>query len=157
MIIDLDFDGVILDTDKVLKEEHDGSKDFIKNYDWFKLMRDDLVINNSLEFIRNSKYDICLLSKISSMCEGQAKIKFLRDKDINININLVPTGVLKNSVVNPKGNILIDDKIYNLDKWTESGGIGIFFNKDLENIDMYGKVNTKYRVINDLSYIVVSK
>jgi hypothetical protein len=117
-------------------------------------MRDDLVINNSLSFIKNSKYDVCLLSKISSMCEGQAKIKFLREKDIGININLVPTGIDKNNVVDSKGNVLIDDKIANLDRWTESGGYGIFFNKDLGDIDMYGNRNTKYTVINNLSCLV---
>lgn len=154
MKIYLDFDGVILDTEKILNEEYDGivdRREFVKNYDWFKLMRDDIIINNSLDYIKESTCDISLLSKISSMCEGQAKIKYLREKDIFINIHLVPTLIDKNDVVNPKGNILIDDKIKNLDNWVKNGGTGIFFNKDLNNMDMYGNINTDYTIINDLS------
>lgn len=70
-----------------------------------------------------------------------------------MNIHLVPNEVFKNEMVNPKGNILIDDKLYNLDKWTEFGGIGYFFNRDNKNIDIYGKVNTTYKTISDLSLL----
>ena len=88
------------------------------------------------------------------MCEGRAKIKFLREKDIDININLVPTLIDKCDVVSALGNALIDDKIANLDAWVLKGGYGIFFNKDLGDTDMHGKKNIKYRVINDLSCLV---
>ena len=76
MKIYLDFDGVILDTEKILNEDYDGTVDrreYVKNYDWFKLMRDDIIINNSLDYIKESTCDISLLSKISSMCEGQKR------------------------------------------------------------------------------------
>ena len=155
MKVFLDFDGVILDTDRVLDSECVGDRrEFVKNYDWFKLMKDDLVINNSLDYIKSSIYDIHLLSKISSMCEGQAKINFLRSKGILIDINLVPTSIRKCDVVSARGNVLIDDKIANLDSWVENGGFGIFFNKDLSDTDMYGKENTRYKVINSLSCLI---
>ena len=61
MKIYLDFDGVILDTDSVLdvefsKVSHITRSDFVKNYDWDTLMRKDLIINNSLDKIKKSKF-----------------------------------------------------------------------------------------------------
>ena len=49
---------------------------------------------------------------------------------------------------------MIDDKLKNLDDWVCKGGIGIFFNKDLSDIDMYGNRNTKYKIVNDLSCLI---
>ena len=154
MKVYVDFDGVLLDTDKVIDSEFNGigeRREFVKNYDWFKLMRDDLIINDAFN---ESKYSINLLSKISSMCEGQAKIKYLREKGISIDINLVPTLINKCDVVSALGNILIDDKLVNLDSWSNKGGISIFFNKDGKNIDIHGDVNTKYPMISDLICLV---
>ena len=157
MKVYVDFDGVLLDTDSVIDKEFDGNgerREFVKNYDWFKLMRDDLVINNAFDYINNSKYEVSLLSKISSMCEGQAKIKYLRNKDVNIDINLVPTLINKCDVVNAYGNVLIDDKIVNLDSWSNSGGISIYFNKDSKDTDIHGDINTRYPMISDLSCLI---
>ena len=157
MKVYVDFDGVLLDTDSVIDKEFDGNgerREFVKNYDWFKLMRDDLVINNAFDYINNSKYEVSLLSKISSMCEGQAKIKYLRNKDVNIDINLVPTLINKCDVVSAYGNVLIDDKIVNLDSWSNSGGISIYFNKDSKDTDIHGDINTKYPMISDLSCLI---
>lgn len=157
MKVYVDFDGVLLDTDSVIDKEFDGNgerREFVKNYDWFKLMRDDLVINNAFDYINNSKYEVSLLSKISSMCEGQAKIKYLRSKGVNIDINLVPTLINKCDVVSAYGNVLIDDKIVNLDSWSNSGGISIYFNKDSKDTDIHGDINTKYPMISDLSCLI---
>lgn len=157
MKVYVDFDGVLLDTDSVIDKEFDGNgerREFVKNYDWFKLMRDDLIINNALDYINNSKYEVSLLSKISSMCEGQAKIKYLRNKGVNIDINLVPTLINKCYVVSAYGNVLIDDKIVNLDSWSNSGGISIYFNKDSKDTDIHGDINTKYPMISDLSCLI---
>lgn len=157
MKVYIDFDGVLLDTDSVIDSEYDGvgsRHDFIKNYDWFMLLKDDLIINNSLDYIKRSKYDINLLSKISSMCEAQAKIKYLRGKDINIDINLVPTLIDKCDVVSACGNVLIDDKVSNLDAWSKDGGISIYFNKDGNSTDIRGSINTLYPMVTDLSCLL---
>lgn len=157
MKIYVDFDGVILDTDSVIDLEFDGNgsrHDFVRNYNWFSLMRDDLIINRAFDYISRSRYSVNLLSKISSMCEGQAKIKYLRSKDISIDINLVPTLINKCDVVNASGNILIDDKIANLDSWSDRGGISIFFNKDGSDTDIRGDRNVNYPMISDLSLLV---
>ena len=157
MKVYVDFDGVLLDTDCVIDSEFDGigeRREFVKNYDWFKLMRDDLIIKDAFTYINNSIYSVNLLSKISSMCEGQAKIKYLRAKKVNIDINLVPTLINKCDVVSAKGNVLIDDKLVNLDSWSDKGGISIFFNQDGNDTDIHGDVNTKYPMISDLSCLI---
>ncbi len=155
MKVYVDFDGVILDTDFIIDRDYskiDDIKrsDFIKNYDWNKLVNEASVINNSLDNLKNSKFDTYILSKISSMNEGIAKVNYLRDNGVLTNIHLVPTKISKSDVVSVRGNILIDDKVYNLDEWVDNGGIGIFFNKDNLDYDVRGNENTKYKKINSL-------
>lgn len=159
MRIYIDFDGVILDTDAILDEEYskvDNIKrsDFVKNYDWDKLVNNSTIINDSFYNLKNSKYDIYILSKISSLNEGVTKVRYLRDNDVFANIHLVPTKISKSDMVNAKGNILIDDKLYNLDEWEEHGGISIFFNKDNLDYDVRGNKNTKYIKICNLDILV---
>lgn len=158
MKIYIDFDGVILDTDKTIdaqcKKLNSNKKEYINNCDWEKLLNNSDVINDSLKYLKESNLNIALLSKISTLNEGIAKVNFLRKHNISMNIHLVPNVLFKNDIVNALGNILIDDKIYNLDKWSEAGGIGIFFNKDNKNIDIYGKINTQYKTINSLDLIM---
>ena len=159
MKIYVDFDGVILDTDAFLDKEYFKVKDisrseFLKNYDWEKVVYNSTIINNSLYNLKNSKYDTYILSKISSMTEGISKVRYLRDNSILTNIHLVPTKIAKSDMVNAKGNILIDDKIYNLDQWIENGGIAIFFNKDNLDYDVRGNKNTKYKKIYNLDFLI---
>ena len=97
--------------------------------------------------LKNSKYETYILSKISSLNEGISKVRYLRDNEIITNIHLVPTKISKSDMVSAKGNILIDDKLYNLDEWEEHGGIAIFFNKDNLDYDVRGNKNTKYKKI----------
>ena len=74
MKIYVDFDGVILDIDSIIDREFAKVKDinrseFVKNYDWNRLVNDATVISNSLYNLRNSKYDTNILFKISSLNE----------------------------------------------------------------------------------------
>lgn len=161
MKIYIDFDGVILDTDttidNIIKDKNIDKKEYIKNCDWDNLLNNTDVINNSINYLRESKLDINLLSKISTLEEGIAKVKYLRNNNIDMNINLVPTKISKSDIVSVKGNILIDDKVYNLDEWSSKGGIPIFFNKDNNDTDIYGKINTEYKKISDLSMLLNHK
>lgn len=158
MKIYIDFDGVILDTDttidNIIKNKNIDKLEYIRNCDWDILLNDTDVINNSLNYLRESKRDINLLSKISTLEEEIGKVTYLRDNKVNINIHLVPTKISKSDMFNPKDNILIDDKVYNLDEWKSKGGIPIFFNKDNKDIDIYGKVNTEYKKIRDLRMLL---
>ncbi len=161
MKIYIDFDGVILDTDttidNIIKDINVDKKEYIRTCNWDNLLSNTDVISNSIKYLRESKLDINLLSKISTLEEGIAKVKYLRNNNIDMNIHLVPTKISKSDMVNPKGNILIDDKVYNLDEWNSKGGISIFFNKNNNDIDIYGKTNTKYKKINDLSILLNDK
>ena len=158
MKIYVDFDGVILDTDSILDMEYSKVKDvkrsdFVKNYDWEKLVNNATIINSSLYNLKHSKQDIYILSKISSMNEAIAKVRYLRDSDVFANIYFVPTQISKSDVVIARGNILIDDKIYNLEQWEEKGGIPIFFNKDNQDYDVRGNKNIKYKKIFNLDIL----
>ena len=158
MKIYIDFDGVILDTDttidNIISDKNIDKKEYIKTCDWDNLLNNTDIINNSLKYLKESKRDINLLSKISTLEEGIGKVKYLKDNGIDMNIHLVPTKISKSDIVDPKGNILIDDKVYNLDEWKSKGGISIFFNKDNNDIDIYGKVNTEYKKISDLRLLL---
>ena len=88
------------------------------------------------------------------MNEGIAKVNYLRDNGVLTNIHLVPTKVSKSDVVSAEGNILIDDKVYNLDEWVDNGGIGIFFNKDNLDYDIRGNKNIKYKKISNLDILL---
>ena len=161
MRVYIDFDGVILDTDttidNIIKKNNIDKKGYIRNCDWIGLLNNTPVINNSLYYLKETKLDIYLLSKISTLEEGISKVRYLRDNNISMNIYLVPNKISKSDIVNSKGNILIDDKVYNLDEWKSKGGISIFFNKDNKDIDVYGKVNTEYKKICDLRMLLSEK
>ena len=91
MKIYVDFDGVILDIDSIIDREFAKVKDiniseFVKNYDWNRLVNDATVISNSLYNLRNSKYDTNILSKISSLNEEIDKVNYLRDNKVMTNI-----------------------------------------------------------------------
>lgn len=91
MKIYVDFDGVILDIDSIIDREFAKVKDiniseFVKNYDWNRLVNDATVISNSLYNLRNSKYDTNILSKISSLNEEIDKVNYLRDNEVMTNI-----------------------------------------------------------------------
>lgn len=122
MKIYIDFDGVILDTDttidNIIKDTNVDKKEYIRTCNWDNLLNNTDVISNSIKYLRESKLDINLLSKISTLEEGIAKVKYLRNNSVDMNIHLVPTKISKSDMVNPKGNILIDDKVYNLDEWS---------------------------------------
>ena len=159
MKIYVDFDGVILDTDAVLDKEYSkiqniSRSEFVKKYDWDKLVNVATIINDSLYNLKNTKYDTYILSKISSINEAISKVRYLRDNDIFANIHFVPTQISKSDIVSAKGNILIDDKVYNLEQWEEKGGIPIFFNKDNNDYDVRGKKNRKYKKICNLDILI---
>lgn len=159
MRIYIDFDGVILDTDSILDLEYAKVKDisrsdFVKNYDWNKLVNDSTIIESSLDNLKHSRYETYILSKISSLNEGISKVRYLRYNGVLTNVHLVPAELSKSDMVCAKDNILIDDKLYNLDEWEEQGGIAIFFNKDNLDYDVRGNKNTKYKKISNLDFLI---
>lgn len=143
----IDFDGVIKDTYKVLFADYNNNisdTEHVIKKDWIYVLKNSPIINNAVKVI-NELDNVAICTKIHSLeNEGVAKIKDIRDIGINCDIILVPYQVKKTDVVNARGNILVDDALFNLDEWYLAGGIPIFFDNNNSNIDNYGKENKKY-------------
>lgn len=158
----IDCDGVVFNSEILLfddeyrslkmKDEFNKIK-YIQTKDWNEILRKSEIINDAINILKELR-EFAILTKVHSLeNEGVAKIKFFRSLDIKNEIILVPYELKKTDVVDPKGNILVDDTIHNLDDWQEQGGISIFFNKDNLDIDGWGKVNSKYPKIKSLDYL----
>ena len=158
----VDCDGVIFDSEillfddeyRNLKIQEEFSKiKYIQTKDWYEILKKSEVINDAINILKELR-DVAILTKVHSMeNEGVAKIKFLRELGIRNEIILSPFTVKKTDVVDPFGNILVDDTVHNLDDWKALGGIPIFFNKDGLDVDGWGKVNTNYPKIKSLEYL----
>lgn len=158
----IDCDGVIFDSEIWLFDDEYrslGIKDepekikYIQKKDWNKILEKSEIINNAINIIKELD-DASILTKVHSMeNEGVAKIKHLRNLGIKNEIILVPYPLKKADLVDPRGNILVDDTIHNLDEWEEKDGISLFFNKDNSDIDGWNNVNKKYTRIESLEYL----
>lgn len=172
MIKYIDFDGVILDTSPLLfktwrEHKHEGLTEddkiaYVKKQDWQFILHNSPVINDSLYFLRQfDKETTAILSTIHSLeNEGVAKISFLRECGITLPIILVPYLIDKANMVTAQNNILVDDRVHNLDIWKSHEGQAIFFNKNNLDYDEWHQENNKYPKIctlNDLDKIKVRK
>ena len=161
----IDFDGVILDTEKLLFKEWrmnpnrlnlpEGEKiKYMQRADWNYIINNSPAINNSIDYLKkmNSENN-AILTKIHSMeNEGYAKFKWIRENGIILPITFVPFYCKKTDIVNACGNILIDDCLKNLDDWTKMGGEGIFFDMNDDNVDSWQQKNVKgYQKVLSLS------
>lgn len=153
----IDFDGVISDTIEVtykMIEEEKVSKEninlFYQNLDWQNLLEKTPLINNSMikieKIIETNKYDVAILTHVTSQKEAVAKIHFIRRYLPDITIIAVPKEVSKTQMVSARNSILVDDFTGNLDEWAENGGIGIKFSKTNKK--------SKYLNITDLEQIL---
>ena len=164
----IDFDGVIWDTSPLLfKKWHEYKHEeltesdkiaYVKTQDWSYIINNSPVINDSLYYLRQlDKHTTSILTVVHSLeNEGVAKVKFLREKKIELPIILVPYLVDKANIVDAHNNILIDDRLHNLDVWIANGGHAIFFNKDNLNYDEWHQENVHYpkiRTLNNLERI----
>lgn len=155
----LDCDGVILDTInmsyKMLKEKgierEEEKKDFYRNLSWEELIIEAGEINNSIEKIKEltKVYDVEILTHVISEGEIIAKENYFKEVLPEVKVIAVPKEIRKADAVDPKGNILVDDFLGNLDYWYEKGGISIKFSDS-------GK-ECIYQTITDLSELLKLK
>lgn len=161
----IDFDGVIQETWSVIFQNYcfKYNATIINDVDlrqsmldmgWNNILEKSEEINNAYNKIYHlmDKYEIFILTKINSKEEQEAKKIFLNEKKIS-NIIFVPYDARKNDFVNSHNCVLIDDEIYNLEEWEQSGGIAILFNRYMKNIDSYGNSSDKFVIIDDLMKI----
>lgn len=155
----LDCDGVILDTInmsyKMLKEKgierEEEKEDFYRNLSWEELIIEAGEINNATDKIKKLTeiYDVAILTHVISEGEIIAKENYFKAVLPNVKVISVPKGTKKADAVDPKGNILVDDFLPNLDYWHEKGGISIKFSDS-------GK-DCIYQTITDLSELLELK
>lgn len=149
----IDFDGVILDSEKRMLDRkdnvgfhnHNDEKEFDDyfNYtnlhpeEWNYIIREGCSINDSVEIIRELevlKKKIAILTKIHTLYEMKVKIEDLRNnRKIYCPVIFVPSGVKKHEVVIPNGQILIDDSKKNIRLWNENGGAGLVFDRTISD------------------------
>ena len=129
-MIFIDFDGVILDTEKLLFEEWRKNPNrhllpeiekikYIQNSNWNYILNNSEIINDSIYYLKqmNPKTSF-ILTKIHSLSnEGVEKVKWIKSHRIKQNIILVPHIVKKTDMVDVNGNILVDDSLKNLREW----------------------------------------
>ena len=158
-VLYIDFDEVILATEDTLFKEYISMKEkgipvnkqkYLEDYNWLFLVFNSEIIADSIEIIRTLP-EAKVLTKVHSLKEASAKIKFLRSKGLINETIIVPCNHQKIDLVPAKDNILVDDAVHNLDAWQSAGGISYYFNKNNEDIDNWGMKNTKYPKIKSLS------
>lgn len=132
----LDCDGVILDTInymyKVIEQQkipEDELEKFYKTFPWEGLIEKAGVLDNSIEKIKElTKYfDVEILTHVNSEKEIRAKFKYFTEVLPDVKLNVVPKVIKKGDIVNPKGAILVDDYMPNLEYWEQTGGIPVKF------------------------------
>ena len=94
-------------------------------------------------------YDIEILTHVNSDGEIIAKLNYFKEVLPEVKVIAVPKEIRKADAVDPKGNILVDDFLGNLDYWHEKGGISIKFSDS-------GK-ECIYQTITDLSELLKLK
>lgn len=129
------FDGVLVDTPNFIKEElrtNGNSEETCRNLPWDYFLKNCNEIENNLANLRkiSQKNKVVILTHVYSDKEKLAKEKFISEKLNNIKVIAVPHYIDKNLIVDPKENILIDDYSNNIDKWINSGGVGIQFKNE---------------------------
>lgn len=165
IVLYIDFDGVILDTEGLLFEEWRKNSDrhklsemekirYIQNSDWDYIINNSDIINDSIYYLKHiDPSQSNILTKIHSLDnEGMAKIKWLRENGVKQNIILVPYMFKKTDVVDANGNVLIDDCLKNLDHWVNANGYPVFFDINDDGYDSWQQPNIKkYQKVLDLS------
>ena len=111
--------------------------------------------SNSLEILKkNFERDFSILTTIHSFNEGKAKIDYLRKNGVKNNVILVPYICKKHEVVDPKGNVLVDDYGGNLIGWQASGGVAIRFSnssqKKYDDFSVVSNLNMAFEIIEQL-------
>jgi len=159
----IDFDGVIMDTpplvncflaeqgiDRKLAQE-DIIRKALTSLCYKQTLAAAPIISEAFDrinkIIASGKYKVSILSKVITLEEGVAKVKFLREHLEDVTIILVPSCVCKTDMVDAKDAILVDDYAGNLRSWQEHGGAGVLFRKN-------GKSDKGFPVIGDLSELL---
>lgn len=165
MIVYLDMDGVISNFCEAFEK--------INNVDdWRKIQDKDLALYqlrntnffNTIKPFKNAKKLVDFVKKIAGSDYGICSSPLTNDlynssywKRVWLErYDFLP--IIKNLVftrnkekyaterIDCSSNILVDDKIHNIKKWENAGGIGIYYSAEKDNVnDIINKIKTKYK------------
>lgn len=169
MIIYVDFDGVLVDTWPVIEGiyndmynsnmiEEAKLRKMFQQANWDEILFQSKKNIENINIIKNNKeYEIKILTKINSESEKYSKINFLKESNINLEIITLNIDESKSTIVDPVGNILIDDELKNIEEWDKKGGIGILYSKNNDGKDSDGRINTEYEMISTFKDVFNNK
>lgn len=157
IIIYFDCDGVILNTIETAKQmaKEEGVNlcnrnefdHFFQIVDWNILIYRAGILDNAIRKIKKimetEKYEVKILTKLSGneneeLIKRRLFAKLLPDVPV-ITLNIDEN---KDEIVNPVGNILIEDSIDNAKRWNDANGIGLVLN--------FKKFNYENDIIDDI-------
>ena len=155
----IDFDGVILDTitplykmvdENNIEKNEKSVAEFISKLDYNEIINKSPVLNNGIEAIKklieSNKFNINILTHITSLDEGIVKTKYIRKYFSDLTVILVPKKISKTKMVHTKDSILVDDYAGNLREWESEGGVPVRFST---------KLNSKgFTVIDNLEQLI---
>ncbi len=158
-----DYDGVIKDTfqftvGKIKKQaiEEKWTKEridqFLLELDWINIIKEAPEIDESYYVLRqlNPKRNIILTKCASGIVEAYAKKLDLKNNLVKLEMITLPLEANKHEIVDPKGNLLVEDTVKNALGFEENGGIGIFFDTDGDQIDEWHQKNETLPTIRSL-------
>ncbi len=142
----IDFDGVICNTIEITYKmladegidikEQDKVSEFYKNLDWKHVLDICDIINDGMnnieKIMKSGKFNVAILTHVSSINEVVAKVNYIRKYLKDVTIIPVPKAISKTQMINSRFSILVDDYPGNLNEWKEAGGIGVRFDLDMD-------------------------
>ena len=152
----IDFDGVILDSQERFQ---DAMKDNTNYYDWMEYLSslewynflrechqidDSLTVLAKLQYLRKLKG---IITAIHSFKEGEEKLIYLRENNINVPVYYTLPHQKKSDVYIPNNRtILVDDNLKNCIDWELSGGKSILFDRNYQGEEK-GKIRTLKKLL----------
>lgn len=147
-----DCDGVILNTIEVgfnimreigcnMNNRKEVDYYFKHVVDWNDIFDRATFINNSIEqikYLQKQKIfeDILILTKLSgALHEERLKRDLFKEKLSDIKVITLQYDLSKSSVVQAKGNVLLDDEIHNCRKWDNENGVAVLFSTYMSNLE----------------------
>lgn len=139
----IDFDGVILDTIRLLYEEAEkenvdkANPEFYINFDYNSILKDEYILNDGINCIQKlldcGKFEVSILTHCHSMKEASNKVKYIRRHFKDMTVIICPKDISKTKMVHTEGAILVDDFAGNLKEWENAGGIPVKFSTTLKS------------------------